>query len=50
MQVAGAWPDVRPHRGVIGTPGRYPCLVPAAFLVLAVSLIPAQDIRGSLRS
>ena len=38
------------HRGVIETPGRYSRLFPAAFLVLAVSLIPAQDIYGALRS
>ena len=44
MQVGGYRPQFRPHRGVIGTPGRYPHLVPAAFVVLAVSLIPAQDI------
>lgn len=39
-----------PHRRVIETPGRYACLLPAAFLVLAVLLIPAQDIHGALRS
>ena len=50
MQVGGYRPQFRPHRGVIGTPGRYPHLFPAAFVVLAVSLIPAQDIHGSLRS
>ncbi|CAI8735762.1 hypothetical protein EMIT0P44_140068 [Pseudomonas sp. IT-P44] len=49
-QVGGYRPQFRPHRRVIETPGRYPCLVPAAFIVLAVSLIPAQDIHGSLRS
>lgn len=50
MQVGGYRPQFRPHRGVIGTPGRNPCLVPAAFLVLAVLLIPAQEIHGPLRS
>ena len=34
------------HRILIGTPGRDSCLVPAAFLVLAVLLIPAQDVPG----
>lgn len=50
MQVGGYRPQVRPHRRVIETPGRYACLFPAAFLVLAVSLVPAQDIHGALRS
>ena len=49
-QVGGYRPQFRPHRRVIETQGRYPCLFPAAFLVLAVSLIPAQDIPGALRS
>lgn len=50
MQVGGYRPHFRPHRRVIETPGRNPCLFPAAFLVLAVSLVPAQDIHGALRS
>ncbi|SED29071.1 hypothetical protein SAMN04490185_3189 [Pseudomonas frederiksbergensis] len=50
MQVGGYRPQFRPHRRVIETPGRNPCLFPAAFIVLAVSLIPAQEIPGALRS
>jgi hypothetical protein len=39
----------RQHRRVTETTGRNTCLFPAAFLVLAVSLLPAQDIHGALR-
>lgn len=50
MQLGSYMPQCHPHRRVIETPGRNACLFPAAFLVLAVSLVPAQDIHGALRS
>lgn len=50
MQLGSYTPQCHPNRRVIETPGRYACLFPAAFLVLTVSRVPAQDIHGALRS